>query len=66
MKEQDIRLEAVKAAARVSGEHDGISNLLIHADWITTFVIHGKDAVLVDKESIHCKANHGRQECPPL
>jgi hypothetical protein len=66
MKEQDIRMEAVKAAARVSGEHDGIANLLIHAEWIETFIIRGKDAVIVDEEPIHCKASHERQEGPPL
>jgi len=36
-----VRLEAVKAAARVSSPYDGIGNLLIHAQWLANYVLTG-------------------------
>jgi hypothetical protein len=38
----EIRLRAVESAARVAGPTDDIGNLLIHADWIASYVGTGR------------------------
>lgn len=50
--EQTVRLEAVKAAASVASIYEtaGISNLLTHAEWISTFILEGQQPVLDTKE----------------
>jgi hypothetical protein len=37
-----IRLESVKAAAKVCSDSEGIGNLLIHARWLAEFIISGE------------------------
>lgn len=44
--EQQIRLEAVKTAAKIASPHDEIGNLLVHAGWISSFIIEGKNPIL--------------------
>ncbi len=39
--EQEVRLEAVKAASKVASEYDGIGNLMIHARWVSYFILTG-------------------------
>ncbi len=42
MSEQELRLEAVKTAARVSSPYDDVANLLVHARWIADFIQTGR------------------------
>jgi hypothetical protein len=37
-----VRLEAVKSAAKVSSPSGSIGNLLIHADWLASYILTGK------------------------
>lgn len=37
-----VRLEAVKAAAKVASPSDGIGNLLIHARWLAGYISTGE------------------------
>ena len=39
--EQEVRLEAVKAASRVASEYASISNLMVHARWLSDFISTG-------------------------
>ena len=39
--EQEVRLEAVKAASLVSSEHASIGNLMVHASWLSDFISTG-------------------------
>ncbi len=39
--EQEVRLEAVRAARRVASEYDGIGNLMVHARWLSDFILTG-------------------------
>jgi len=48
--EQTIRLEAIKAAARVASIHETTGNLLVHADWISTFIFEGKQPLIETEE----------------
>lgn len=38
----EVRLEALRAAARVAQPHDDVGNLLIHTEWIYQFLTTGK------------------------
>jgi len=38
----ELRIRAIEAAARVARSHEDIGNLLIHADWITSYVFTGR------------------------
>ncbi len=42
MKDQEIRLEAIKVAAKVADSSSGVANILIHAQWITDFILLGR------------------------
>ncbi len=42
MSDQELRLEAVKAATRVSSHYDDVANLLVHARWIVEFIRTGR------------------------
>ena len=37
--EQEARLEAVRAACRVASEYEGIGNLMVHARWLSDFIL---------------------------
>jgi hypothetical protein len=41
LRETEIRMRSIEAAASVSAPSDDIGNLLIHSDWITSYVITG-------------------------
>jgi hypothetical protein len=38
----EIRLRAIESAAKVAGPRDDIGNLLIHAQWIASYIGTGK------------------------
>lgn len=40
--EINVRLESIKAAAAVASRHEGIANLLVHAEWVNAYIITGK------------------------
>jgi hypothetical protein len=54
---QLIRLEAIKAAARVASQYDGVANLLIHAGWVSTFIEEGKSPSCNSTTPIHYKCS---------
>lgn len=47
--EQTVRLEAIKAAARVASVHETVGNLLVHAEWIAAFILEGKQSLIETK-----------------
>ena len=47
--EQAVRLEAIKAAVKVSSIHETVGNLLVHADWISIFILEGKQPLIEAK-----------------
>ncbi len=42
MQEREIRIRAIEAAVSVAAPSDDIGNLLIHADWIVSYVETGR------------------------
>ncbi len=47
-REQEVRLEAVKAASRVVSEYDDIGNLMVHARWLSDFILTGKQPEIAE------------------
>lgn len=41
-----VRLEAVKAAARVCSPREGVGNLLIHAGWLADYILSGESPAI--------------------
>jgi hypothetical protein len=39
--EQEVRLEAVKVASKVASKSAGISNVMVHAYWLSHFILTG-------------------------
>ena len=37
----DLRIEAIRAAAKVVGPKDDIASLLVHAEWIMRYLLTG-------------------------
>lgn len=50
-KETEIRMRAIEAAAAVALPSDDIGNLLVHADWIASYVETGKMPQIDSTES---------------
>jgi hypothetical protein len=59
---QKVRLEAIKAAASVASMRENVGNLLVHAEWISTFIIEGKQPLIESENPNHCRANHVPRE----
>lgn len=38
----NVRLESIKAAFTVASPHDDVANLLVHADWVASYILAGK------------------------
>ena len=51
LREPEIRMRAIEAAASVASPSDDIGNLLIHADWISSYVISGSLPEIESHES---------------
>lgn len=47
----DVRIEALRAAAKVASPTDDIGNLLIHAGWLCQFLETGRANPEVDNQS---------------
>jgi hypothetical protein len=56
MEKEQIRVEAVKAAAKVASPEGGIGNLIVYARLLTDYIESG-EAIQDTKASNHCKAN---------
>lgn len=50
-REAEIRMRAIEAAAAVAAPHDDIGNLLVHADWIASYIETGRMPEVESTES---------------
>ena len=54
--EQQVRLDAVRAAVKVASPHYDAANLLVHAKWFAQFILNGDDPVIAAVDPQSCKA----------
>jgi hypothetical protein len=48
----EIRMRAIEAAANVASPSDDIGNLLVHAEWIASYVVTGQMPEIETEQSV--------------